>query len=340
MTYSLAQLRKAITQRRQAEGFSQPSSAMLSAHLQKHAFMFGELGIDPNALRNLAQKRAAWSKIKARFHPPVGTLNTRDAHGYIHATNKHVGYAYPPEMLQQATSMAGGSQTKDQCSKAGSALRKAKSSQGAIDLNECRWQTTKTVRDARKTKRSSPKPAEGLQQLAKDLVSEPDPEPDFEPPEPEPPPKPKAKPRKTATRITPESAEIKYIFTLVARKLWPQFQRYVKDTRPTFTQKQIAEKWAVAKDMYAKDQKRKADEAEAKKLDRRAKQLDKQSAKATRDAYQAQKKKSQQAARKKGTAGSASKAQRDAIQKVGKVPRKPQKGGADEKKSPSRLYSF
>ena len=40
MTYSLAQLRKAITARRQAEGFSQPSSAMLSAHLQKHAFMF------------------------------------------------------------------------------------------------------------------------------------------------------------------------------------------------------------------------------------------------------------------------------------------------------------
>eukprot|EP01049_Picozoa_sp_SAG25_P010772 SAG25_NODE_1219_length_3579_cov_4.935632_1_plen_40_part_00 len=26
------------------------------------------------------------------------------------------------------------------------------------------------------------------------------------------------------------------------------------------------------------------------------------------------------------------------MQKVGKVPRKPQKGGADEKKSPSRLY--
>eukprot|EP01047_Picozoa_sp_COSAG01_P039925 COSAG01_NODE_3326_length_6222_cov_19.423834_7_plen_70_part_00 len=58
-------------------------------------------------------------------------------------------------MLQQATSMAGGSQTKDQCRKAGSALRK-KSSQGAIDLNECRWQSTKKVRDDRKTKRSSP----------------------------------------------------------------------------------------------------------------------------------------------------------------------------------------
>jgi hypothetical protein len=42
MTHSLTQLRKAITQRRQAEGFSQPSSAMLSAHLQL-AVIFSEI---------------------------------------------------------------------------------------------------------------------------------------------------------------------------------------------------------------------------------------------------------------------------------------------------------
>jgi hypothetical protein len=146
-----------------------------------------------------------------------------------------------------------GSQTKDECSKAGSLLRSKKSSHGAIDLNECHWQSTKTVRDARKTKRSSPKPADGLQQLAKDLVNpycesdgklKPGVTVDTSCPthyadtdgecmdEPPPLPAPKPKPRKKATRITPESAETKYIFTLVARKLWPQFQRYVKDTRP------------------------------------------------------------------------------------------------------------
>jgi hypothetical protein len=48
MTYSLAQLRKAITARRQAEGCSQPSSAMLSAHLQKH-----------RAARRRSEERAA-----------------------------------------------------------------------------------------------------------------------------------------------------------------------------------------------------------------------------------------------------------------------------------------
>ena len=181
MTHSLAQLRKIITARRQAEGFSQPSSQMLSAHLRKHAFMFGELGIDPNALKNVAQKRAAWNKIKARFHPPVGKLNTRDAHGYIHATHKHVGYAYPDSVLRQAQALTGGAKTKDECKEAGKELRKDHTTTAAVDLNECRWQRTKKVREARKKARSSPKPADGLLETARELVTpDREPEPDLE----------------------------------------------------------------------------------------------------------------------------------------------------------------
>jgi hypothetical protein len=67
-----------------------------------------------------------------RLHPLVGQLNTRDAHGYIHATNKHVGYAYPADMLQQASSLVGGRKSQEQCTDAGRALSKDRSSKGAI----------------------------------------------------------------------------------------------------------------------------------------------------------------------------------------------------------------
>eukprot|EP01047_Picozoa_sp_COSAG01_P096331 COSAG01_NODE_26851_length_701_cov_1.367110_1_plen_220_part_10 len=220
MTYNLAQLRKAITQRRQAEGFSQPSSAMLSAHLNKHAFMFGELNIDPNALRNLKQKRAAWTAIKSRFHPLVGQLNTRDAHGYIHATNKHVGYAYPADMLQQASSLVGGRKSQEQCTDAGRALSKDRSSKGAIELNECRWH--------------------------RDSESDEEPEPD---PEPEVPNKPKSKKPTPQAKKLPTAQEDKFYRTLVksqSAQAYHTFYKYVKDVHG-WPQSQINDFWAHLK---------------------------------------------------------------------------------------------
>jgi hypothetical protein len=100
-SYTVADLRKAITAMRKQKGFNAPSKGVLDILLDSHRFLLHAEGIhDVGSLLGgtIKQKRAVWKRIKEKYHPPVGKLTSAQCVQLIYATNKHLKYNYDPKL--------------------------------------------------------------------------------------------------------------------------------------------------------------------------------------------------------------------------------------------------
>ena len=100
-SYTVADLRKAITSMRKQKGFNAPSKGVLDNLLDSHRFLLHAEGIhDVGALLGgtIKQKRAVWKRIKEKYHPPVGSMTSAQCTQLIYATNKHLKYNYDPKL--------------------------------------------------------------------------------------------------------------------------------------------------------------------------------------------------------------------------------------------------